>query len=305
MGSKMYYNRQTTETCKGIKYASSTHPYKYGKSGCIYTSGCGVSASLMVLRNLTNKVYDTKGWTSVCIALGAREAEGTNMSTVAKYLKSKFGFEYSTTKDMNVLISHLKKGYKAVINVSGGGKQLFSDSGHYVFAGGIDKSGNLIILDPYWYDGKFTLTANRKKYCKVKNDREVYVQPSALKSDVSAIWLFTPSTTKYTKYSVNDVNYKKPAPKAPTVKNGTYTLTNVRGVYKGYGSATGRKKVKDLTADGKKHATSSNLNSEAYLKAGTKVTITEIKLLSTGNLWAKIPSGFFCVWEKDKNKKYV
>lgn len=237
--------------------------------------------------------------------MGARAAEGTDMAVVAKYLKKNYDFDYSRTTDMNKLVSHLNKGYKAVINVSGGGKQLFSDSGHYVFAGGIDESGNLIILDPYWYDGKFTLTANRRKYCKVKNSREVYVSPSALKSDVSAIWLLTPSTTKYIRYSVNDVNYRKPEPQAPAIKDGTYTLTNVRGVYNGYGAVTGRKDVKELTADGQKHATSSNPNSQAYLKAGTKVTISETKLLSTGNLWAKIPSGYFCVWEHDIDKTFV
>lgn len=305
MSSNLYYCRQTTTVCKGIPYPSSTHPYKYGTSGCVYTSGCGVCASLMALRNQSSATYDTRAWTNKCIAMGARAAEGTDMAVVAKYLKKNFDFEYSRTTDMNKLVSHLNKGYKAVINVSGGGKQLFSDSGHYVFAGGIDESGNLIILDPYWYDGKFTLTANRRKYCKVKNSREVYVSPSALKSDVSAIWLFTPSTTKYILYSVNDVNYRKPEPQAPAIKDGTYTLTNVRGVYNGYGAVTGRKDVKELTVDGQKHATSSKPNSQAYLKAGTKVTISETKLLSTGNLWAKIPSGYFCVWEHDIDKTFV
>lgn len=92
---------------------------------------------------------------------------------------------------------------------------------------------------------------------------------------------------------------------APTVKNGTYTLTNVRGVYKGYGAASGRKKVSALTADGRKYATSTNSSSDAYLKAGTKVTVSETKLLDTGNLWAKIPSGYICIWEKDIDKLFI
>lgn len=305
MASKLYYCRQTTEACKGIAYPSKAHPYRYGKSGCIYTSGCGVCSSLMVLRNLTDKVFDTKTWTSVCIAMGARSAEGTDMSKVVKYMNEKYGITYTTTKDIDKLAVHIKKGYKAIINVSGGGKMLFSDSGHYVFCGGIDKSGNLIILDPYWYDGKFAATANRKKYTKVKNDREVYVQPSVLKSDITAIYLFTPTKNKAIKYSVNDVNYKKPEPKAPTIKPGTYTLTNARGVYNGWGASTGRKKVKDLSADGQKHATSTKKTADALLKAGTTVTITEVKLLSSGNLWAKIPSGYICIWEKDLNKVFV
>lgn len=93
--------------------------------------------------------------------------------------------------------------------------------------------------------------------------------------------------------------------KAPTVKNGVYSLTNVRGIYKGAGAKTGRKKVKELTADGKKNATSAKSGADAYLKAKTKITVLETKLISSGNLWARIPSGWFCVWEKDKDKLFV
>lgn len=90
---------------------------------------------------------------------------------------------------------------------------------------------------------------------------------------------------------------------APKVKAGTYELTNVRGIYKGYGVASGRKKVKELTEDGKKHTTTKSGN--AYLKAKTKITIKETKLISSGNLWAKIPSGYICIWECDKDKKFI
>ena len=45
---------------------------------------------------------------------------------------------------------HLKAGGKAIVCVSGGGKQLFSNGGHYIYIGGLDKSGNMIVLAPYW-----------------------------------------------------------------------------------------------------------------------------------------------------------
>ncbi|MBR1763481.1 MAG: CHAP domain-containing protein [Eubacterium sp.] len=92
---------------------------------------------------------------------------------------------------------------------------------------------------------------------------------------------------------------------APKVKAGTYKLTNVRGIYNGWGAATLRKKVKDITEDARKHTTSSKQNAEAFLKAGTEVTIYETKLLSSGNLWAKIPSGYICIWESDIDKKFI
>lgn len=91
----------------------------------------------------------------------------------------------------------------------------------------------------------------------------------------------------------------------PTVKPGTYTLTNVRGVYKGWGAKTGRKKVGELTPDGRKHATSIRKTADAYLRANTPITISQTKLLDSGNLWAEIPSGYICVWECDINKLFI
>lgn len=92
---------------------------------------------------------------------------------------------------------------------------------------------------------------------------------------------------------------------APDVQLGTYALTNVRGIYNGCGAKTGRKKVKNLTVCGRLHATSKKAGSDAYLKANTKVTLFEVKQHTSGNLWARIPSGWLCIWEKDKNKKFV
>lgn len=93
--------------------------------------------------------------------------------------------------------------------------------------------------------------------------------------------------------------------KPPTVKPGIYTLTDKRGVYKGYGAKSGIKKVKDLTKDGRANATSSKKTDDAYLLAGTKVSVLEVELHSTGDLWAEIPSGCICIWEKKNNKKFI
>ena len=67
--SKLYYCRQTTDKCKSIRYPSKAHPYKYGTSGCIYTSGCGVCASLMVLHKLRLTGLDTAAWTQKCLLM--------------------------------------------------------------------------------------------------------------------------------------------------------------------------------------------------------------------------------------------
>lgn len=91
----------------------------------------------------------------------------------------------------------------------------------------------------------------------------------------------------------------------PKVDKKMYNLTNVRGIYKGAGAASGRKKVKELTADGKKNATSIKSDDNAYLRAGTAVSVLETKLAPSGNLWARIPSGWLCCWEYDKDKMFI
>lgn len=84
---------------------------------------------------------------------------------------------------------------------------------------------------------------------------------------------------------------------APAVKTGTYTLKEVCGVYKR--SSNGvftRKKVSQLTANGRQNATSKSASANAYLKKGTKVTVSSTVKDKDGNLWAKIPSGYILVW---------
>lgn len=76
---------------------------------------------------------------------------------------------------------------------------------------------------------------------------------------------------------------------------GTYTLQTDLNVRAGCSTKYEVKKVRELTADGKKHATSSNGNDRAILKKGTRITVTEVY----GD-WVKIPSGWLCAREGDK-----
>ena len=79
----------------------------------------------------------------------------------------------------------------------------------------------------------------------------------------------------------------------------------MRGIYNSAGAKSGRKKVKEITRNAKKSATSKKADNNAYLKAGTAVSVLETKLISTGNLWARIPSGWICIWEHDKDKLFI
>lgn len=62
----------------------------------------------------------------------------------------------------------------------------------------------------------------------------------------------------------------------------------------GAGTNFGVKRVRDLTEDGKCHATSTDPDAYAVYKKGTRFTCYELVDLGKG-LWARTPSGYVCV----------
>ncbi len=277
------YIQQNGTLGASIPYPSPAHP-----SATVATSGCGVCASLMALMNLTKYKVSLKNWTKALRDAGCRANEGTDMDAVCAYMKKKYGIAFTKTTDIDKLVAWMKKGYGAIANV--GAKGYFSSDGHFVYVAGIEKNGKLIILDPYYYSDKWTSTVNginRSKYFTYSASRhELYCKPSVLAAD-RAGWFYLLKPTKQ----------KKPA---ATVKytDGRYVLSYDMIVRTGPGTDYAAKKVKDLTADGKKHATSKNANAQAVLKTGTKVDAVIVK--RNGEYWMKIPSGYVCL---QKGKK--
>ncbi len=80
----------------------------------------------------------------------------------------------------------------------------------------------------------------------------------------------------------------------------TYTLQTNMNVREGVSLSSSRKLRKDLTADGKKHAKNTTY---AVLLKGTKVTVREVKKLSSGIIRVRIPSGWISA--KGVNKVYL
>ena len=81
----------------------------------------------------------------------------------------------------------------------------------------------------------------------------------------------------------------------PTVgKNPIYVTFGDMYVRCGAGTNYGVKRVRDLTEDGKKHATSTNPDAYAVYKKGTRFTCYELVDLGRG-VWARTPSGYVCV----------
>ncbi len=84
--------------------------------------------------------------------------------------------------------------------------------------------------------------------------------------------------------SISSSNYSK----------GNYKALGNMNVRTGAGTNYSIKKVSQLTADGRKNATSTNSNANAVYKAGTVFTALEIINNSYGT-WAKTPSGYVCI----------
>ena len=86
----------------------------------------------------------------------------------------------------------------------------------------------------------------------------------------------------------------------PFKKGNVYTLTVDVKVREAAGTNAKWKKISQLTADGRKNATSGKANDYAVLKTGTRVTVQELKTVGS-DIWAKIPSGWICFRYNGKN----
>lgn len=75
---------------------------------------------------------------------------------------------------------------------------------------------------------------------------------------------------------------------------GNYITLEEMNIRNGSGINNSIKKVKQMSANGKKHATSTNPNSNAIYKKGTEFTAQKI-IVKGNEVWAKSPSGYICI----------
>lgn len=76
---------------------------------------------------------------------------------------------------------------------------------------------------------------------------------------------------------------------------GNYITLEAMNIRTGAGTKYSIKKVKDMTANGKKHATSTNSNANAVYKKGTEFTVLKIVKVGLNEYWALTPSGYICL----------
>lgn len=113
-------------------------------------------------------------------------------------------------------------------------------------------------------------------------------------------------TKKESKASKSSTESKKTEEKAQNKPDPTYIIGRVYtisvntslNVRRGPGKTYSPVGFRNLTPDGKKHATPNGA-----LKNGTRVSCLEVKVISDKNIWIRIPSGWICA--VDGSKKFV
>jgi hypothetical protein len=145
-----YYNQNN--------YASVPYPSPDLPKATVKSGGCGVCCASMIVENLTAHQIGPKLMATYAINKKARVSGGTDMNTLAKAISADYGLMLDIANDELVLLAHLRKGGMAIANVGGnrtGYVGVFSDGGHYVAVAGLTDTGQIIVLDPGYYPGKF------------------------------------------------------------------------------------------------------------------------------------------------------
>ena len=284
-----YYNQMDYDN---IKYDNPST----SKVETVKTSGCGVCVTCIAVNNMVGQeLYTVSEMTKLSLKSGARDNWGTNLNTLLKAVcKEHPNLSFTTTTDENKALSHIKAGGLVIAN-QGDAYNVFSSAGHYVV---LDKmvGANVNAIDPQLYSGKYDDFDRPNRIVK-KTDYGCVVSVSELAkatSDRNPAYFLLSNSSKSQPVKSN-VRFDK---------GSVYTLTTNVNVRTGAGTNYAVKKVRDLTADGKKNCTSSNANDNAVLKSGTRVTALDVKYVGS-DIWLQIPSGYICVYYNgDKYAKF-
>lgn len=143
-----------------------------GRTTTVASSACGLCAAAMVAdRLLVNHKFDLKAALKLSYDTKANHEIGTDYDIYAPAFADQLGLDWESTNDPERLRHCLRTGGAAVILVGGdreGRVGVFSHSEHYVTAVSEDRDGRIVILDPYWLEGKYE-EKGRSGLVEVKN----------------------------------------------------------------------------------------------------------------------------------------
>ena len=278
--SKLFYYNQND-------YEKVAYNKPNGEKATVKSGGCGVCSACMVFNTLAGKeLYSVAQMAKFSISHKARTNNGTDENVLLKALcDANKGFLFKVTSDVKELTKHLKSGGMAICN-QGNAYNVFSTSGHYVVAYGLDV-GNIKVADP-------SNTAN--KYSK-------YDRPKRIVSKTAYGCIIKPAEMKKATADRDPsyylVSYKGKKNK-PNVKVGkVYYFSTEPFCYKD----TSKKKVWLIN-----EITNLTCAEKARLQKGTKVKPLSVKE-ENGNVWItfekKKKTVYALVYNYEKDKAYI
>lgn len=151
--------------------------------GTVASSGCGLCSLMMIVDRLTVSSLTLEDALRLSHESNADRKVGTNLKILGPVIAQKYGLCFTTTSDMERLLSHLQNGGAAIANVGGDHDDhigVFSDVGHYITVLSYS-DGELLILDPAYRLGKYTSPGREGKIRE--NGVFLYTSPEILLSD--------------------------------------------------------------------------------------------------------------------------
>lgn len=254
--------------------------YPPGSSCTMSGSGCGPTACADIIVNNKKHKHRTPKSTRTFMIKNdyAIAGNGTAWDGIDACLE-RYGFKVTRHDDMTSFFKEMEKGNRyAIILFRGGtrGGVTWTSGGHYLAATAYKKKNGkhyLYMRDP----------GSRR------NDGW-HCYETTMRGLIKVLW------TCYLKKEKTSA--RKPVSASYKVGR-VYELQCNVNVRTGAGKKYRIKKVRELTASGKKHATKTKASANAVLKRGTKVTVKKIKK-NGSYIWLKIPSGWICAKTKYK-----
>ena len=155
----IYYNQRN--------YPNTPYPSSANPKATVASGGCGVCGASMALETVTGQCKAPPAMAAYSISKGARDSGGTNMAVLLRALCADYPImTLETTTDFTRLLAHLRAGGYAITSTPGdrpGRTGVFSDGAHIFCVAGIRRDGQMEVLDPSYYAGKYNKAGRRGK----------------------------------------------------------------------------------------------------------------------------------------------
>ena len=161
----MFYNQND--------YPDVPYPWRDRPNDSIADAGCGLCACCMIVEALTGKTYTPPEAAKLALAVGARDAGGSDISLLAPAVCGIFRLHYELTNDAGRVLQFLQDGRGMVVANPGGDREgwvgVFTDTGHYIVLAAA-QGREIKVWDPMLRPGRYDKEGRRGKARVEGND---------------------------------------------------------------------------------------------------------------------------------------